>query len=128
MLTIPGKVGEISSSGSPLGFNIRTRQVDDDTVRVEIREQPNRGVLLSRHFSGQSEQPRRDTLNVQIRSLESNYNLNTMISVVGVIFGSGVLIQLSKLLISRVRKAGSGSPLPQHDQRGRRRRKPYSSL
>jgi len=121
-LTIPGKVDRIESSGSPLGFDIQTRELDDNSAQVRIREQPNRGALLSRHFRGSTE-PRRDTLTVEIRSFESNYNLNTIISVVGVIFGSGVLIQLSKLLFSRLRK-GSDGP----ERQPRRPRKPYSSL
>jgi hypothetical protein len=100
--------------------------LDDDTVRVQIRELPNRGELVSRQFGQQQEEPRRDTLNVQIRSRESNYNLNTLISVVGVIFGSGLLIQLSKLLMSRLRTGSGGSP--PRNPRPKRRRKPYSSL
>jgi hypothetical protein len=99
LLTVPARVHAIHDRSQIVGVDVRARQVDDNTVRVEVRPQADYRAANLRYFAGRRERTRRDVLKIEVVSRQANYNINTIVSVIGVIFGSGFLIQLSRRYI-----------------------------
>lgn len=105
-LTVPGKVDRVNNFSDLVGLTVQSRQVDDDTVRIEVALLPAAQYREAnlRYFHGRREQLRRDVLRIQIVSKELNYDLGTIVSVFGLIVGSGLFFRAAPWLYSRFKK------------------------
>lgn len=107
LLTVPGKVHAINNGSRLLGFNLAYHQVDDDTVRVEIAPAADYRAQNLRHFANRRGPEELDEVKLEVVSRVANFNLTTILSVIGMIFGSGLLIQASRWLLFRPRSKPS---------------------
>lgn len=123
LLTVPGKIRAINGDSRLVGMTEAHRKLDDNTVRIAVTPVADYRAANAGYFSGRRDNVRRDALRFEIVSRRANFDLNTIISVIGVIFGSGFLIQLSRMFLfpkpedkprrarsRRARSAPSGEP------------------
>ena len=104
LLTVPGKVHAINNLSRLVGINLASRQIDDDTVRVEVRPAADYRAQNRRHFADRPNAEEMDELKVEIVSRVANYNLGTFLSVIGIIVGSGLFFKAAPWLYSRFKK------------------------
>lgn len=101
-LTIPGRFVSVQNQSEMIGLNVVPRQVDGDTVQFQISPTPDFAARNARYFAQhRTARTRRDMLRLEISSNKPKYDLGTIISVVGMIFGSGLLLQISRWLLRR---------------------------
>jgi hypothetical protein len=101
LLTVPGKIHRIGNASALVGIDLAHRAVDDDTARIELRPAANYRAQNRRHFGTRTGPPEVDEVRIEIESRVANFNLSTILSVIGMIFGSGLLIQGSRWLLAK---------------------------
>lgn len=105
LLTVPGKIHRIENNSTMLGIDVHPVQDDDDTMRVTIAAMPDYRAQNLRYFANRRDRSRRDELRIEVTSRVANFNLSTILSVIGMIFGSGLLIQASRFFLFRPKEA-----------------------
>jgi hypothetical protein len=101
LLTVPGEVHAFNDLSQLVGINVGYRRIDDDTVRVEIGAARDYRAANLRYFTNRRDDVRRDEVKLEVVSRVANYNLSIIISVIGMVFGSGLLIQASRWALFR---------------------------
>ncbi len=107
-LTVPGTVSRIEDLSDILGARVAARRVDADTVRADVQETGNYAQLNRDYFARLPGRDRKiDVLSLRITSTEAHYDLGTFLSGFGLLFGSGLALELGRRAF---RRRGTGNP------------------
>jgi hypothetical protein len=125
-VTIPGAIESSGNSSRILGGRVELEEIGPSTLKVIFFEEegpdgqaePREKFLETRKAAfaagrlkpEQFEKQGSDVLSVSITSYERNYELKDILSILGVLFGSGFLIQLAGRWLARRKPAAPADP------------------
>jgi len=90
----------ISVPGKMVGAQMQFARAGADRVELRLRMADNYPVIVGAHMRAHG-RDWFDVLKVDITSSEFRYDINTILAVLGLIFGSGLLIELMRRLFRR---------------------------
>jgi hypothetical protein len=109
--TVPGKITGVQNTSSMIVYDVSQSMSGDNRVTLRIKESAEKSKEISRKWCGNENNCNIDqikdkdfsspTLRLSIQSEKAKYDLQTIFGVLGILFGSGVLVKILEKLFSR---------------------------
>lgn len=106
VLSVPGKIEATRNLSNVVGGRIALERVGPDSVELKALPVSNYRAALNRHFRTHGRNGF-DIMKVEVTSSDFRYDINTILAVLGLVFGSGLLIEVLRRLFRRKAAAGA---------------------